>query len=234
MRWQRRGRSADYVCPALPASPAAGDRAHAACGRGNCSGTLALIGSSLGGYYATWLAERLGCRAVLLNPAIRPQDDLARHFGVQPVFFSDVQIEFRREYLDELEAIDTPAITRPERYLLLAATGDAVIDYRTMVRKYRGARQHVIAGSDHELSDFSQYIDEVLVVLRRGKHGHRHSEGRECNEAFAGQGVHRDRSGAGHRPGDGAALSRGRCHGRAVRHPPRKRRCRGGSAAGSR
>ncbi len=57
--------------------------------------------------------------------------------------------------LDELAAIDTPAITRPERYFLLAATGDAVIDYRTMMRKYAGARQHVIAGSDHELSDFA-------------------------------------------------------------------------------
>ena len=67
---------------------------------------------------------------MLLNPAIRPQDDLARHLGAQPVYFSDAQIEFRREYLDELEAIDTPAITRPERYFLLAATGDAVIDYR--------------------------------------------------------------------------------------------------------
>jgi predicted esterase YcpF (UPF0227 family) len=85
---------------------------------------LTLIGSSLGGYYATWLAERSGCRAVLLNPAIRPQHDLARYLGVHTVYGSGEQIEFRREYLAELEAIDTPEITRPERYFLLAATGD--------------------------------------------------------------------------------------------------------------
>ena len=123
---------------------------------------LALIGSSLGGYYATWLAEQVGCRAVLLNPAIRPQDDLAKYLGVQPVYFSDASIDFRREYLAELEAIDTPVITRPERYLLIAATGDAVIDYRAMTRKYAGARQDVIEGSDHELSDFALYLDQVL------------------------------------------------------------------------
>jgi predicted esterase YcpF (UPF0227 family) len=164
----QRGRFADYDCPVLPASPAQAievvQRAVAGC----TPARLALIGSSLGGYYATWMAERLGCRAVLLNPAIRPQDDLSRHLGVQPVYFSDAQIEFRREYLAELEAIDTPAITRPERYFLVAATGDAVIDYRSMVRKYEGARQHVIEGSDHELSDFSQYLDEVLAFCDAG------------------------------------------------------------------
>lgn len=158
-----RGRAADYLCPTLPASPAQAVDLVLNAVRGRGGAPLALIGSSLGGYYATWLAERIGCRAVLLNPAIRPQDDLTQHLGVQPIYFSDAQIEFRREYLAELEAIDTPAITRPERYLLLAATGDTVIDYRTMVRKYRGARQHVIEGSDHELADFANYIDEVLA-----------------------------------------------------------------------
>jgi len=158
-----RGRSDDYLCPALPASPLRAIDLALDVVRGVEPARLALIGSSLGGFYATWLAERLDCRAVLLNPAIRPQDDLIRYIGFQPVYFSEAQIDFRREYLDELEAIDTPTITRPERYLLLAATGDAVIDYRTMVRKYRNAQQRVITGSDHELSDFANYIEEVLA-----------------------------------------------------------------------
>lgn len=157
-----RGRSSEYLCPALAASPsrAVGDVAREV--QGIAPDRLALIGSSLGGYYATWVAERIGCRAVLLNPAIRPQDDLANYLGVQPIYFSDASIDFRREYLAELEAIDTPVITRPERYFLLAATGDAVIDYRAMTRKYTGARQRVIEGSDHELTDFAQYLDQVL------------------------------------------------------------------------
>jgi uncharacterized protein len=163
-----RGRSGDYVCPALPASPARSVEIVLTAVKGVARERVALIGSSLGGYYATWIAERLGCRAALLNPAIRPQDDLSHYIGVQPVYFSEAQIDFRREYLDELAALDTPSITQPQRYFLLAATGDAVIDYRTMLRKYEGARQHVIAGSDHEISDFARYVDEVLAFCDAG------------------------------------------------------------------
>ena len=163
-----RGRSAEYLCPALPASPAHAVKEVERLVQGLAPDRLALIGSSLGGYYATWLAERLGCRAVLLNPAIRPQDDLANHLGEQPVFFSDASIDFRREYLGELDLIDTPTITRPERYLLIAATGDTVIDYRAMMRKYSGARQIIIEGSDHELSDFADHLEDVLAFCGQG------------------------------------------------------------------
>jgi predicted esterase YcpF (UPF0227 family) len=157
------GRHDEYECPELPASPRAAADLLVRLTSTVAVPSLSLIGSSRGGYYATWLAERLGCRAVLLNPAVTPARDLAAHLGRQPVFFSHHEIDFRPEYLRELEELDTPAITHPQRYLLLAATGDAVIDYRAMTSKYIGARQHVIDGSDHELSDFGQYMEEVLA-----------------------------------------------------------------------
>lgn len=157
------GRHDEYACPALPASPRRTvDLALDVASRVPAA-SLTLIGSSLGGYYATWLAERLGCRAVLLNPAIAPARDLEAHLGRQPVFFSEQEIDFRPEYLQELRELDTPTITDPDRYFLVAATGDAVIDYRAMTNKYNGARQRVIDGSDHELSDFGQYMEEVLA-----------------------------------------------------------------------
>ena len=161
-RMRELGRTAEYACPQLPASPRAAIEVAQANAALSAPEALCLVGSSLGGFYATWLAERLGCRAVLLNPAIRPYDDLRTHLGTQPVYFSDASIDMRPEFLDQLLAFDTPAITRPERYFLLAATGDAVIDYRKMVAKYAGCRQHVIAGSNHEISDFPQYLDAVL------------------------------------------------------------------------
>jgi predicted esterase YcpF (UPF0227 family) len=98
---------------------------------------------------------------VLLNPAVNPARDLQAHIGRQPVFFSNEEIDFRPEYIGELRALDAP-VTNPERYFLVAATGDTVINYRMMVAKYYGARQLVIEGSDHEISDFAQYVDEVL------------------------------------------------------------------------
>lgn len=158
-----RGRSNDFVCPQLPASPRAAAQLIEAAARLEDTQRLSLIGSSLGGYYATWLAERIGCRAALLNPAIKPYDDLRRHLGTQPVFFSDRTIDVLPEFMDELRALDTPVIARPERYFLLAATGDQVIDWRTMAAKYAGCRQRIIEGSDHELSDFPSYLHEVLA-----------------------------------------------------------------------
>jgi predicted esterase YcpF (UPF0227 family) len=171
-----RGRLDEYLCPQLPASPRAAAQLIEATARLEDPRRLSLIGSSLGGYYATWLAERVGCRAVLLNPAIRPYEDLHPHLGPQPVFFSTQTIDFRPEYLDELRALQVPAITRPERYLLIAATGDQVIDWRTMVDRYAGCRQRIIDGSDHPLSDFAAHVDEVLAFcdIETGK------EGRAC------------------------------------------------------
>ena len=162
-RLAERGRLDEYLCPQLPASPRAAARLIEAAARLEDPKRLALIGSSLGGYYATWLAERIGCRAVLLNPAITPYDDLQVHLGVQPVYFSQQNIEMKAEYLDELRELDTPRITRPERYFLVAASGDELIDWRTMIAKYAGCRQRVIDGSDHQISDFAGYADEVLT-----------------------------------------------------------------------
>ncbi|MFN7571353.1 MAG: YqiA/YcfP family alpha/beta fold hydrolase [Betaproteobacteria bacterium] len=156
------GRSDEYVCPQLPASPRAAAQLLEEIAARVPVAELAVIGSSLGGYYATWLAEATGCRAALLNPAITPYVDLRAYLGEQSVYFSDQSIDMRPEYLDQLLALDTPRITRPERFFLLAATGDELIDYRTMVAKYAGGRQHVIEGSDHQIADFAQYMDEVL------------------------------------------------------------------------
>ncbi|HEU0201536.1 MAG TPA: YqiA/YcfP family alpha/beta fold hydrolase [Burkholderiaceae bacterium] len=158
-----RGLAADYVCPQLPPSPRQAIDVALAAARLEEPQRLALIGSSLGGYYATWLAEKLGCRAVVLNPAVHPHRDLKDYLGEQAVYHSNATIEIKPEFLDELLALDTPAITRPERYFLLAATGDELIDYRLMVAKYAGCRQHIIEGSNHEMSDFANYLDEVLA-----------------------------------------------------------------------
>ncbi|MRV74552.1 esterase [Duganella sp. FT92W] len=160
------GRADDYLCPQLPASPALAMELALSLIDGVPAEQLAVIGSSLGGYYATWLAERLGCRAVLLNPAIVPRLDLAPYVGVTTQYHSDEPFEFKHAYIEELRALEVPRITRPERYFLVAATGDEVLDYRDMVAHYAGARQHVIAGSDHAISEFADYVDDVLRFCR--------------------------------------------------------------------
>jgi predicted esterase YcpF (UPF0227 family) len=157
------GSGIDYVCPQLPASPQEAIALAVDLLDAYPTDQINLIGSSLGGYYATYLAERLGCRAVLLNPAVTPLQNMERHIGVQTQFHSDLPFDFKPQYIAQLSALAVVAITRPERYFLLAASGDEVLDYRTMVAHYAGAQQHVILGSDHGIAEFEQYVPQVLA-----------------------------------------------------------------------
>lgn len=123
---------------------------------------LAFVGSSLGGYYATWLAERLGARAVLINPAVRPYDDLEPYRGTQTNMYTGDAFEVTDAHFDELRALAVARITRPGRYLLLVQTGDEVLDYREAVAFYGGAWQFVQGGGDHAFQGFEARIPEIL------------------------------------------------------------------------
>jgi predicted esterase YcpF (UPF0227 family) len=162
------GLAGQLMSPQLPASPKLAIELALSLVKDVPAAELSIIGSSLGGYYATWLAEHLGCKAVLLNPAIVPRVNLDQHVGVSTQYHSDEPFEFKREYIEELHALEVPKITRPERYFLIAATGDEVLDYRDMLAHYQGARQHLIQGSDHAISEFPQYVDEVLAFCGAG------------------------------------------------------------------
>ena len=165
-RLAERGIDEPYLCPQLPVSPREAARVIEEIALRAGSQPLSIIGSSLGGYYATWIAERVDCRVVLLNPAINPDRDLAHHLGTQTVYHSDEQVEVKAEYLGELQELFAGPVTRPDRYLLVAATGDEVLDWREMVARYPDSIHCVIEGSDHGLSDFANIIDDVIDFCR--------------------------------------------------------------------
>ncbi|HXS53474.1 MAG TPA: YqiA/YcfP family alpha/beta fold hydrolase [Usitatibacter sp.] len=152
----------DYVVPELHHRPArAIEQAHAACA-GRAAADLTLVGSSLGGFYATVMAQRLGCRAALLNPAVHPQRHFGRYLGRQRNLYTGEEFELTVEHVDELLSLDPPAITRPERYWLLVETGDEVLDYREAVEYYRGACQSVVRGGDHTLTSFPEFVPDLV------------------------------------------------------------------------
>ncbi|CAM5195024.1 N-acetyltransferase domain-containing protein OS=Castellaniella defragrans OX=75697 GN=HNR28_003188 PE=4 SV=1 [Castellaniella defragrans] len=165
-----RGLSDEWACPQLPASPAAAmwlalECARQALERGLERSRLTVIGSSLGGFYAAWLAERLGCRAVLLNPVVHATRDLATQVGSHRTFHDDEPFEFLPGYVDELAQAESSiqTLTRPERYFLMAATGDEVLNWREMQARFAACRQRIIEGSDHGISDFADWMPEVLA-----------------------------------------------------------------------
>jgi hypothetical protein len=157
------GRAHDWRCPMLPVSPLEAMAVAEEAAMGVAAEQVTLIGSSLGGYFATYLAEKHGWRAVLLNPAVLPERDLSAYLGVQPLWHGGGSIVVEPRHLDELRTLRVASITRPDRYYLIAAKGDEVLDYREMLAHYPGVATKLIAGSDHAISEFADYVDDVLA-----------------------------------------------------------------------
>ena len=132
------------------------------------SGQLAVMGSSLGGFYARCVAAlRPDARVVLLNPAIDPARDLARYIGEQSCWQSpEEHFFFRAEYVDELRALHAQSLQHPERLMAVIAKGDEVLDWREMQSAYADCRIKLLEGSDHGLSDFDDYLAELITFLQ--------------------------------------------------------------------
>jgi predicted esterase YcpF (UPF0227 family) len=163
-----------WWCPQLPASPRGAMELVESGIQAWPRGSMAIVGSSLGGFYATWLACRLGCKAVLLNPAVNPARDLARYIGEHPVWQSPGEkIFFQPEFVDELQQMSTPAgagvLSISEhmqaRLFAVIAKGDEVLSWEEMAGAYAGCHTRLLEGSDHGLSDFAEHLAEVTDFL---------------------------------------------------------------------
>ena len=128
---------------------------------------VTLVGSSLGGFYATVVAEKLGCKAALLNPAVHPHRHFARFLGPQKNLYTGEKFELTGQHVEELRALDVAAITRPERYWLIVETADEVLDYREATEYYKEAFQTVIQGGDHALSSFPEHLPDLVEWATR-------------------------------------------------------------------
>ena len=166
---RRRNLAHAWYCPQLPASPAQAIALSEQWIQQNLSDKgldpshkLVVIGSSLGGYYAAVLAERWGCRSVLLNPAVHAARDLATQIGTHTQYHSDAPFHFLPEYVDELAAMQPARPLDPQRCFLLAAKGDELLNWREMSAWYEGSQGLLLEGSDHGLSDFPEHMAQVL------------------------------------------------------------------------
>ena len=167
-RWmQGHGLGTQFACPELPHQPLQAIEvieSEMARHRGE---PLTLMGSSLGGFYATWLAEKYRARAVLINPAVLPHAGLRAFPAAQQNLHTGERYELTEEHFLEWEQLVVPQIT-PELYLLLVETGDEVIDYREALQKYRGCRQVVVEGGDHTLKSFPEHFPLILDFVGLG------------------------------------------------------------------
>ena len=154
-----------WWCPQLPPSPAEAMALLRDGVDGWPTATSAVIGSSLGGFYATALAERLGWRAVLLNPAVDPARDLAKYIGEITAWHSDERYFFRPEYIAELRTIAPVTLSRPRRYFAVIAKGDEVLSWEEMSARYAGCEIHLLEDSDHAITDYEAHLPAVTDFL---------------------------------------------------------------------
>lgn len=166
-RVQRDHPAVHWWCPQLPPSPL---EAVELIRQGTANWPregMAVVGSSLGGFYATRVALDTGCRAVLLNPAVDPARDLAKYIGEQTAWHNpEEHFYFRPEYVDELRDLAGGTLPHPERVMAVISKGDEVLDWREMVGRYPGVNLKLLEGSDHAISDFDDHIDEVFAHLQ--------------------------------------------------------------------
>lgn len=155
-----------YAVPELHHRPATALAQIAEACAGIAPGDLTLVGSSLGGFYATVTAERLGCQAALLNPAVHPHTHFRRYLGPQKNLYTGEAFELTQAHVDELRDADVAAISRPSRYWLIVETGDEVLDYREAVAYYAGAFQTVVRGGDHALGSFPEHVPDLVQWAR--------------------------------------------------------------------
>lgn len=155
-----------WWCPQLPPSPR---QAMALLVQGIAHWprtSMAVVGSSLGGFYATWVAEQTGCKAVLLNPAVNPARDLTLYIGEQSSWHNPQErFFFQPHFVDELRALQCQGLKQPERYLAIVAKGDEVLDWHEMQARYAGARIKLLEGGDHALSDFQTHLPDITRFL---------------------------------------------------------------------
>ena len=120
-----------------------------------------LVGSSLGGYYATWLNREHNIPAVLINPAVRPWELLEGHLGPQRRWCDGVPFEFTPEHAAQLQALYRPQLRPDERYLVLLQSGDEVLDYRAAATYYGDHDCLIEAGGNHRFENLADYLPAI-------------------------------------------------------------------------
>ena len=150
-----------YACPALPVLADDAIALVEALMHSAGKQPVCFVGSSLGGFYATYLAEKHDAKAVLINPAIEPHIGLRGYLGRQQNLHTGEPYDLTQAHLAAWARLVVPRIS-PQRYLLLVETGDEVLDYRKALERYAGAEQVVVQGGDHSLQSFPRHLPRIL------------------------------------------------------------------------
>ncbi|PIE41748.1 MAG: esterase YqiA [Gammaproteobacteria bacterium] len=158
-----------FHVPQLPYSPDKGIQILEQAVQGCLPEPVLLVGSSMGGFYGTYIAEKYDLPLVLVNPAVKPYELLQDYLGENENIYTGEKYTFTREHIQTLKKLDVTPITKPQRYYLLTQTADEVLDYQQGVEKYQGAQQIIQQGGSHGFDGFENEIAGIMQFLRLSK-----------------------------------------------------------------
>jgi hypothetical protein len=128
-----------------------------------------LMGSSLGGFYATYLSEQFDLKAVLINPAVAAHELLIDEVGEQTNFHTGEKYQFTQHYVEQLRELDVKQIQHPANFMVLLQTGDEMLDYKHTVALFSHSSLWVSGGGSHAFDNIEQTIPAILNFLKNTK-----------------------------------------------------------------
>lgn len=163
--WQHNHPDIEFICPQLPYYPDEAKTVLDDLGREYQAEQVGYIGSSLGGFLSTYMAENYGGQAVLINPAARPHEVLADYLGEHQHPYTQERFVLQSMHMQQLAEMDKPRPTRPERFWVLLQTADETLDYRDAEQKYQGARLTIEQGGDHAFRGYERFLPDIFRFL---------------------------------------------------------------------
>lgn len=157
----------EFIAPKLSEQPSKAIHTLSQCIEKQLAATkIALIGSSLGGFYATWLAQTYHLKAVLINPAVNPQELLMDYLGKNINYHTGEKYEFTARHIEQLNVLTVHELTTPKKIYVMLQEGDEVLDYRLAKAKYSEATLLIEPGGDHSFQYFEQHCENIVQFLR--------------------------------------------------------------------
>ncbi len=159
------GRESEWICPDLPSNPklALNLLSDIITDLQQQGKPIKLVGSSLGGFYATVLSEQFNLKAVVINPSVNPDITLKNKIGTQKAWHTDTDVEFTQADVDTLTKNKVKSISHTDNFFLMVEREDETLDYREATEFYRNCNQLVFNHGNHGFSRFEQVLSLIDV-----------------------------------------------------------------------